>query len=266
MAAPGNRTRGGKTPESDFETFVRTTLSSLSTKVDDIITSQSALDTRISILETNTKCIKDITESLNFQDTRIKTNETDIASIKTTVIDNTSEIEALKTAVYKLQAENNNLERYTRSFNLRFLNVAEVNDENCRDTLNSLLQQHLGTSGDAIENCHRTGAKKTGTPRHIIARFHSRVERTKVIRSARNADPRLPFIVMDDLTPVDLTEKRRVGPVMKRLYEDGKRPSFRAGRLFVDGRVLPKEVINSTLETLAADAAATAAAAVNGEE
>ena len=159
----------------------------------------------------------------------------------------------MQVVIDSLESEVNRLERYTRSFNLRFLNVEESEGENCREVLGTLLHDHLGLESSSIENAHRTGMRRDTGQRHLIARFHSRVTRNEIIRRARTADTRPPFVVIDDLTPADLQEKRRVSPAMKKLYEQGKRPRFYAGKLYVGGRPLKPQTIEKLLSEVADD-------------
>ena len=246
--------RGSAAKAPDFETFVRDTLKSLSTQVGEVIKGQKSLDSKFDKLDTrvknNTTSINTIETSLGFQDTRLddieKANKEALSVIDT----HKSQISDMTENAKRMESQINSLERYTRSFNLRFLNIPETEGENSREVLGSLLNDSLNVSGDVIENAHRTGLKRDSGPRQLIARFHSRVERNHVIRSARNADPRPSFIVVDDLTPADLTAKRRVAPLMERLYKDGKRPRFHAGRLYVGNRVLNERAITEQLEQL----------------
>ena len=60
-------------------------------------------------------------------------------------------------------------------------------------------------------------------------------------------------MVIDDLTPADLQEKRRVSPLMKKLYEQGKRPRFHGGKLYVGGRPLKPQTIEKLLSEVADD-------------
>ena len=246
-----------KKKAEEFETFVRNMLTDLNTKIDNVIEGQNKMDTRVENLEKvvaeNKTDLEEIKESLEFQDKKVEDIETNQNSLKSTSDQHTKDIDILKATIAKLEGETNSLERYTRTFNLRFLNIPEEADENCRDTLATLFSDHLAITGDLIENAHRTGMKRETGPRHVIARFHSRVDRNRVIRAARTADPKPPFMAMDDLTPPDLAEKNRLGPLMKHLHGDGKRPRFHAGRLFSNGRALSTLEINTLMNTLPND-------------
>ena len=76
--------------------------------------------------------------------------------------------------------------------------------------------------------------------------MYSREVRAHVIRASRQ-DPRPPFRIIDDLSTRDLTEKKRVAPYMKHLYEAGHRPSFRSGKVYANGAVVSREAIDKFL-------------------
>ena len=230
----------------------------MNSTLDDVKSGQSKIDQRLKSVETkvssNETTLSDIKTSLDFQDGRLDTAEENIDTLSASTKQHDTDIDKLKSDMRKLERECNSLERYTRGFNLRFLSIQETPKENCRDKLSALLHDHINITGDVIENAHRTGTVQDTGHRHIIARFHSRIDRNNVIRAARNADPRPPFVVVDDLTPTDITEKRRLSPLMKSLYDAGKRPRFQAGRLYVDGRPLTPTDVDSRLIKLAEDA------------
>ena len=243
----------GNDGEKDFETFMRKSMILLNSKVDSVISFQNNAEKRIEDLERkakdNDKDIEEIKESLDFQDGRIKDTETKIELATQGASKQSGLVDELQSDVAMLKRQINDLERYTRSFNLRFLSIPEADDENCRSVLSNLLKTHLKIDGDIIENAHRTGRKPDGgKPRQLIARFHSRIVRNKVITAARKAEVKPPFIVVDDLTYIDLEEKRRVGPLMKKLYREGKRSRFHGGRLYVGRRALTQEQVQAQLD------------------
>ena len=73
--------------------------------------------------------------------------------------------------------ENVRLQRYTRSFNLRFGGIKEETNEDCMKVLTELFESKLGIQEAAsmMENAHRSRAfqkrnGKSGPPCHIIVR------------------------------------------------------------------------------------------------
>ena len=135
-------------------------------------------------------------------------------------------------------------ERHSRAFNIRVLGVREENGENCIHLLERVISERFDIPvGTTIENAHRTGKPTPDRPRHIIARFYSRAVRASVMRSARVKLATTPFRFIDDLSQDDLREKQRVRPYMDELYRQHKKPSFRNGKLYSEGReVTPREI------------------------
>ena len=122
-------------------------------------------------------------------------------------------------SITKLEAKLITSERHSRSFNVRLLGVPETDGENCVSIVEDLLHQKFNQSGNVIENAHRIGKQTQDKPRHIIARIHSRVVRTTVMRATRTnlRDSKLRFV--DDLTKEDMQEKQRVRPFMNELFK-----------------------------------------------
>ena len=100
-----------------------------------------------------------------------------------------------------------------------------------------------------LENAHRTGGRaaggnqKNGTranegqPNHIIVKFMKRPERLQILRKAKRALVGSGIFVTEDLCPSDYKRKRELSDVMRRAYEQGKRPRFINGKLYINGRL-----------------------------
>ena len=87
-----------------------------------------------------------------------------------------------------------------------------------------------------IENAHRIGRPRTGAasdPRPVIAKFLYRPERFRVIQNKRSLKNGVR--VSDDLIWEDRQQKKKLKEVMKLAYEEGKRPRFHLGKLYIDG-------------------------------
>ena len=83
----------------------------------------------------------------------------------------------------------------------------------------------------------------------IIIRFFSRQTRAEVFRAARAGLRQDGIRIVDDLTRVDWQEKRRVQPLMNKLYKENKRPFFRNGRLYAENRPVPFGLIDNFLSS-----------------
>ena len=255
-----SKSRSGEETEHDdnpdqtnFEDFVRSTLTSLGSKIDQLLTGQTVLEEKVSGLETrvntNTLTIGNITESLEFESENIKDLTSEIHELKSNLQTRDSELEHAKCAISTMQSEINSLERYTRGFNIRIMGMHEEEEEDCVASVQKLLQDLFDIAGPVIENAHRVGPAKEGRPRQMIARFHSRASRRDVMSKAREKLQNTPYRIVDDLTAKDLDEKRRLLPLMNKLYQEKKRPRFANGRLYAGGKPVSREVINAFLST-----------------
>ena len=144
------------------------------------------------------------------------------------------DLQSATTSIAKLEAKLIASERHSRSLKVRLLGVPEKDGGNCVVTIENLLHRKFQLSGSApvIENAHRIGKAQQDKPRHIIARFYSRVTRSTVMRTTRTNLRDSPLRYVDDLTKEDLLEKQRVRPLMDELFKTSRRPSFRNGKLY----------------------------------
>ena len=56
--------------------------------------------------------------------------------------------------------------------------------------------------------------------------------------------------ITDDLTARDLEAKKRVIPLMNKLYTENQEPRFANGRLYSNGKLVPQETIDTFLSQL----------------
>ena len=226
----------------------------MSTKMDTLLAGQSALERRCEGLEArvdvNSADIKDIKESLNFDSTTLKDNSVEIETMKKQLKEQERELVCSRQLITILDNEMNNLQRYTRGFNIRILGMAEDENEDCVASVDNLLKDYFDISGFPIENAHRIGKRIAGKPRHMIARFHSRATRRSVMAVARDKLAGTTFRITDDLTARDLEAKKRVIPLMNKLYSDNQKPRFVNGRLYSNGKLVPQEAIDAFLSKL----------------
>ena len=235
-----------------FEDFVRKSLTSMGAKMDSILAGQVAPEKSCDSIETrvtqNETVIQDTIVSLDYNSDQVKDLPSVIASIKKQLKDYQLESQQARISIATLQSESNNLQRYTRSYNIQFLGIPEKEKEECVVTVEDLMSRYFDIPAGSIENAHRVGQSSSGKPRQIIARFYSRVTRRLVMTSAREVLAGTGFRLVDNLTPKDLEAKRRVLPYMEKLYADNKKPRFINGPLYSEGRPVPLETINAFLD------------------
>ena len=89
-----------------------------------------------------------------------------------------------------------------------------------------------------IENVHRVGPRNDDKPRLIICKFLYRAERYKVIQ--KKCDLNDGIWVTEDLIWEDREAKKKLKEVMKEEFENGKKPRFARGKLYIDGALYRK--------------------------
>ena len=100
------------------------------------------------------------------------TRETKENVKKTAEID--KDVDFLMNKMQSLESEVNATERYSRSYNARFLGVSEITGEHCARESCGRHNNKIGRSGQTIGHAHRIGKPKGNQPRQIIVRFFSR--------------------------------------------------------------------------------------------
>ena len=236
------------TAKSDeFVSFVRSALNSINVKMDSVLSSQANFEKKLTDMDTR---VTDLTKSINFNADNISDQNQSVTVLQKALTDVTRDLQSATVTIAKLEDKSNRAERHSRSFNVRLLGVREVDGENCVNRVEQILLDKFGLKGNIIENAHRTGKRSADGkyPRHIIARFHSRVTRGNVMRSTRDKLNNSPYRFVDDLTQTDLMAKQRVRPFMVELYKGNKKPSFRNGKLFSEGREVTSQEINRFLD------------------
>ena len=124
----------------------------------------------------------------------------------------------------------NKLERMTRRNNLRFVGIAKSDGEDCQKLIRELVASKFEDVGDiSIERAHRDGRGTNGRAPHILVRFLSFQTKLSILRQARRVLEGEAFFVLDDLTGIDLQEKKRWAKRVKELYDQGTKLRFSGG-------------------------------------
>ena len=253
--ARGKDSHISSSSDNDFQDFVRKSLTSNKSALDDVaqklnqvLANQTALENRLTDLEPkvvkNSSDIRDITQSLDFESDRVTTVEKTISVMQQELNAQSRELHTMSTAMVNLQSQVLDLERYTRGYNIRIFGVNESQGEVCKEKVDRILADKFAVES-AIENAHRTGKAESGRPRPIIARFYSRFTRRAVMRVAKEKLHNTNIRFVDDLTKTDLEEKNRLKPFMAELYEKGKKPRFVQGRLYSNNTLITQNEIKT---------------------
>ncbi|CAF1272236.1 unnamed protein product [Didymodactylos carnosus] len=140
------------------------------------------------------------------------------------------------------------LERYNRTWCLRFHGFHEEKNENIVEKITSFTnkQLELKLSPAAIENCHRIGPFKNGHNRPIIVRYFSRSTRQEILRSTyRLKQKNSKIFIVEDLTKKTLA--------LFHSARDSVEPSNRKRIVTRNGHVYCKQVDNSLRRITAQD-------------
>lgn len=132
------------------------------------------------------------------------------------------------------QADQNclELERHSRSSNVRMGGVDETKDEDCLAKVTEVFQKH-GLESVDIENCHRVGKKEEGKSRYIIVRFVRRLERRKVLAKRKDFfDGGNPLY--EDIPYLDLQVKKKYKGEIDAHYKKKDKVYFSRGAWYVN--------------------------------
>ena len=120
------------------------------------------------------------------------------------------------------------------------LGVNEDEGEDCMTIiLNFITSLGFKDAAAEVEKAHRTGKKRDGNPRPIIAKLYSRSFKRKLLQAAKSAGGKeiLQGVrIVEDFTPSDFNVRKKALPIMRKAYEDGKKVRFTKGKLFIEGR------------------------------
>lgn len=131
--------------------------------------------------------IKDIEKSLESTQEDVESVKEDVKKLEqlskspevTKVLN--AKIVKLETQLKQQEEENIRLEQYTRRENLRFNNILETEDEDCKSVIQNIIQQmEIDSSTIRYHAVHRVGKRLEGRHRPIIVRFVSREDRELV--------------------------------------------------------------------------------------
>lgn len=143
----------------------------------------------------------------------------------------------------------NDLERRTRSYNIRIVGVPEETVHGQRDhratvadliVKNRLVSSPVDQVIKAMEIAHPLGKAVRGKY-NLIAKFYARPYRNTIVRAAKQHG-RDNWTgcekITEDLTRIDRDRKTRAFPQMEKAYQEGKKVRFQNGKLVIDGTVV----------------------------
>lgn len=178
----------------------------------------------------------DLNKSIEFQSARIDELAGKIEPLQNVITDQQTEINKLNDAVKYHSEMLNKQERMSRRNNLRIVGVTATEGENCLDIAEDILAQKFNMADATVERAHRDGRGKDGRSPHILVKLLSYRDKMDVLRQSRSTLKDTNFFIVDDLTKIDLAEKRKYSQQVKGLYNKGTKLRFVAGKWRLNGQ------------------------------
>ena len=102
-------------------------------------------------------------------------------------------------------------------------------NENCiskaTEYLSNLLQRDVKN-----EQAHRDGRAPTGKDRHILVKCSLYQDKCNILQTAKASLRSSNIYIIEDLTTLDLRERKKWSANVSKLYKDGIKLSFRNGK------------------------------------
>ncbi|PIK55517.1 hypothetical protein BSL78_07599 [Apostichopus japonicus] len=130
----------------------------------------------------------------------------------------------LAKALNNTSSDTNKMERMPRRNDFRVVGVPQYEGEDCEAIVKSTVTPLLPDAPNiSIERCHRDGRGQGDRAPHILVRCHSFKDKVFVMTNRRTALVGQTFFIVDDddLTKIDLTEKKKWSTQVKNLYDQG---------------------------------------------
>ncbi|KAJ8018445.1 LINE-1 retrotransposable element ORF1 protein [Holothuria leucospilota] len=120
-------------------------------------------------------------------------------------------------------------ERFSRRSNLRIVGYPAAEGENCIEIAKSVLEE-VGVTNPKIERAHRDGRLHPTRPRHLLVKLSFYQDKITALKYQREKLNSKDYFLTDDLTRVDLQEKRKWRRQVSQLFQEGTRLRFTAGK------------------------------------
>ena len=193
--------------EDDTDMAVQAALDKISQRLDTLATRTNADQIKMEVKSLTQTFIEKL-EKLEGRlfDTETKTDKTEAEvkaeKKKTEILTDT--VKQQERRLRQLEREQNDLQQYTRRWNLRVYKVPEDKAESADDCISkvcSIFSDKVGVPVNAadIEVAHRVGQRSSSGSRPIIVRFFDRKKRDEVLRNRCNLKRKV-FVVGEDLT------------------------------------------------------------------
>ncbi|KAJ8025076.1 hypothetical protein HOLleu_35180 [Holothuria leucospilota] len=172
---------------------------------------------------------------LNF-DKALEFTNSRVATLEKKEKENERKLKLMEQRIVELESINkqssealNKQERFSRRNNIRIVGYPTYAEENCLDIAKEVINK-VGIPDVKIERAHRDGARREGRSRHILVRLSFFQDKITALKNQRAKLQDEGYFITDDLTFVDLTEKRKWKQQVADLYARGTYLRFSAGK------------------------------------
>lgn len=122
----------------------------------------------------------------------------------------------------------NKQERFSRRNNIRIVGLKSGKDEDCMKLATEVIGK-IGIANCKLERAHRDGRSVPGRERHLLIKLSYYQDKVGIMKNARRMLESENYYVVDDLTKLDLKEKRRWAKEVNELFQQGTRLRFFSG-------------------------------------
>ena len=188
--------------------------------------------------------MKELTAKVDFALGEIAHCKKDVENMKKETKCMSVELQTARNEIVSLKNENEllhnritQLDSYGRRSNLIFYGLTQKPNENCSDTVKTVLKTKLGienVEAMRFERCHRTPAPID--PKPVIVRFNWYQDRDSVWKARKKLQG--TKISLSEDFPREIADRRKtLFPILKKAKELGKNAFMVADKLHIDGSV-----------------------------
>ena len=131
------------------------------------------------------------------------------------------------------QEEIKKSERISRRNNFRIVGMEEKdgedNQENCINIVQGILKEKFNMEDAQVDQAHRVG-RRGERPRHILVKINTHGQKINIMKEARRVLGEVNYYIIDDLSKPDLEEKRKYADDVAKLFREGTKLRFYAGK------------------------------------
>ncbi|GAA6095025.1 uncharacterized protein si:ch211-196c10.15 [Tachysurus ichikawai] len=154
------------------------------------------------------------------------------------------EIKELRVENVSLKESFDEMQRYSRRWNLKLQGIPERDGEDVRgvtiDVLKKMVPSIQNKLDDVVDVVHRLGLRRSDAPRNIIMRFTRHTYRDMVWRAAKDSRylKENKLRIKEALIRQDIEARAKLWPLAKKAREEGKKVSWKGPHSFVAGKKL----------------------------